>query len=84
MLEHQILINRPFVVAPPGVRLCRPSEVVPDILPARQKGSFTKEAREQVNGTARYVTAVFKAAMSRRGGAPNMRAYSRLNCDGLS
>ena len=48
MMEHPILINRPLVVTPLGVRLCRPSEVVLDILPAGQKGSFTKEDGEQV------------------------------------
>lgn len=48
MMEHPILINRPFVVTPLGVRLCRPSEVVLDILPAGQKGSFSKEDGEQV------------------------------------
>jgi arsenate reductase (glutaredoxin) len=49
MMEHPILINRPFVVTPIGVRLCRPSEVVLDVLPAGQKkGSFTKEDGEQV------------------------------------
>ncbi|HYS64591.1 MAG TPA: arsenate reductase (glutaredoxin) [Paraburkholderia sp.] len=48
MLAHPILINRPFVVTPLGVRLCRPSEVVLDILPAAQKGSFAKEDGEQV------------------------------------
>lgn len=48
MMEHPILINRPFVVTPLGVRLCRPSEVVLDILPAGQKGAFTKEDGEQV------------------------------------
>ena len=48
MMEHPILINRPLVVTPLGVRLCRPSEVVLDILPAQQKGSFTKEDGEQV------------------------------------
>ncbi|MFP3610350.1 arsenate reductase (glutaredoxin) [Paraburkholderia sp. SIMBA_050] len=48
MLEHPILINRPFVATPLGARLCRPSEVVLDILPAAQKGSFTKEDGEQV------------------------------------
>ncbi|MFM0046864.1 arsenate reductase (glutaredoxin) [Paraburkholderia sediminicola] len=48
MLEHPILINRPFVVTRLGVRLCRPSELVLDILPAQQKGSFTKEDGEQV------------------------------------
>ena len=48
MLEHPILINRPFVVTPEGVRLCRPSEAVLDILSAPQKGPFTKEDGEQV------------------------------------
>jgi arsenate reductase len=48
MMEHPVLINRPFVVTPLGVRLCRPSELVLDILPAVQKGSFTKEDGEQV------------------------------------
>ncbi|ASV97045.1 arsenate reductase (glutaredoxin) [Paraburkholderia aromaticivorans] len=48
MMDHPILINRPFVVTPLGVRLCRPSEMVLDILPARQKGPFTKEDGEQV------------------------------------
>ena len=48
MLEHPILINRPFVVTPWGVRLSRPSEVVLDILPLAQKGSFSKEDGEAV------------------------------------
>ncbi|MFL9863706.1 arsenate reductase (glutaredoxin) [Paraburkholderia fungorum] len=48
MMEHPILINRPFVATPLGVRLCRPSELVLDILPVGQKGSFTKEDGEQV------------------------------------
>lgn len=43
MLAHPILINRPFVVTERGVRLCRPSELVLDILPATQKGAFAKE-----------------------------------------
>ena len=50
MLAHPILINRPFVVTPKGVRLCRPSEVVLDILPALQRGAFTKEDGERVVG----------------------------------
>ena len=50
MLAHPILINRPFVVTPIGVLLCRPSEVVLDILPPPQKGSFTKEDGEVVIG----------------------------------
>ena len=48
MLEHPILINRPFVVTPRGVRLSRPSEVVLDILPLPQKGPFAKEDGEQL------------------------------------
>ncbi|KAA0999358.1 arsenate reductase (glutaredoxin) [Paraburkholderia panacisoli] len=48
MLQHPILINRPFVVTPLGVRLCRPSEIVLDILPAAQKGAFAKEDGERV------------------------------------
>jgi len=48
MLAHPILINRPFVVTSAGVRLCRPSEVVLDILPAPQQGTFTKEDGEAV------------------------------------
>lgn len=48
MIAHPILINRPLVVTPAGVRLCRPSEVVLDILPAPQRGAFTKEDGEPV------------------------------------
>ena len=50
MLKHPILINRPFVVTPWGVRLSRPSETVLDILPLPQKGAFTKEDGEAVIG----------------------------------
>ncbi len=48
MLAHPILINRPFVVTDLGVRLCRPSELVLDILPSPQQGPFTKEDGEAV------------------------------------
>jgi arsenate reductase len=48
MLAHPILINRPIVVTPWGVRLCRPSEVVLDILKLPQKGAFMKEDGERV------------------------------------
>lgn len=48
MMDHPILINRPIVVSPMGVKLCRPSEVVLDILPTPQKGAFTKEDGEAV------------------------------------
>jgi len=43
MMGHPILINRPLVVTPRGVRLCRPSEVVLEILPNPDIGPFTKE-----------------------------------------
>ena len=46
MLAHPILINRPIVVTPLGVRLCRPSEAVLDILPDPQRGAFAKEDGE--------------------------------------
>lgn len=48
MLQHPILINRPVVVTPLGTRLCRPSEIVLDILPEGQKRAFTKEDGEKV------------------------------------
>jgi arsenate reductase len=43
MMAHPILINRPLVVTERGVKLCRPSEVVLEILPAGQRGAFAKE-----------------------------------------
>ncbi len=49
MMAHPILINRPIVVSPKGVRLCRPSETVLDLLPP-QKGAFSKEDGEAVIG----------------------------------
>jgi arsenate reductase len=48
MMAHPILINRPIVVTPLGVRLCRPSETVLDLLIAPQHGAFTKKDGEQV------------------------------------
>jgi arsenate reductase len=48
MMAHPILINRPFVVTPRGVRLCRPSELVLDILVNPDIGPFTKEDGEVV------------------------------------
>lgn len=48
MMEQPILINRPIVVSPLGVKLCRPSEAVLDILPQGQKGAFSKEDGEVV------------------------------------
>lgn len=47
MMAHPILINRPIVVSPKGVRLCRPSERVLDLLPPQQS-AFSKEDGEQV------------------------------------
>ena len=48
VLQHPILLERPIVVTPLGTRLCRPSEVVLDILPTPQRGPFTKEDGEVV------------------------------------
>ena len=48
MMAHPILINRPIVVTPLGARLCRPSEVVLDILPNADIGAFTKDDGEVV------------------------------------
>ncbi|EMS1062804.1 glutaredoxin-dependent arsenate reductase [Providencia stuartii] len=48
MLQYPILINRPIVVTPLGVKLCRPSEVVLDILPNQQQNEFIKEDGEVV------------------------------------
>jgi arsenate reductase len=47
MMAHPVLINRPIVVTPTGVRLCRPSETVLDVLPPQQ-GGFVKEDGEPV------------------------------------
>lgn len=47
-MAHPILINRPIVVTPQGVKLCRPSEAVLDILPASQTGAFAKEDGETI------------------------------------
>ena len=48
MVAHPILINRPLVVSPLGVKLCRPSEAVLNLLPNPQRGAFAKEDGEQV------------------------------------
>jgi arsenate reductase len=48
MVANPVLINRPLVVTPLGARLCRPSELVLDILPQPQQGPFTKEDGEVV------------------------------------
>jgi arsenate reductase len=46
--QHPVLMNRPLVVTALGTRLCRPSEVVLDILPSPQQGAFVKEDGEAV------------------------------------
>ena len=48
MMAHPILINRPIVVTPDAVKLCRPSETVLDILPNPQRAEFSKEDGEAV------------------------------------
>lgn len=48
MVQHPILMNRPIVVSELGTRLCRPSEVVLDILPSAQRGPFVKEDGQPV------------------------------------
>ena len=48
MLKYPILINRPIVVTPNGVKLCRPSEAVLDILPNPDIGRFVKEDGEVI------------------------------------
>lgn len=48
MMAHPILINRPLVVSPLGVKLCRPSEAVLDLLPQPQQSAFAKEDGEKV------------------------------------
>lgn len=48
MLAHPVLINRPIVVTEIGTKLCRPSELVLDILPNAQRGAFSKEDGEQL------------------------------------
>lgn len=48
MLAHPVLINRPIVITAQGTKLCRPSELVLDILPRPQRGAFSKEDGEPV------------------------------------
>jgi arsenate reductase (glutaredoxin) len=48
MMAHPVLINRPLVVSPLGVKLCRPSEAVLNLLPEAQRGAFAKEDGELV------------------------------------
>jgi len=53
MLQHPILINRPIVVTAKGVKLCRPSELVLEILENPNIGTLTKEDGEVVNVVAK-------------------------------
>ena len=53
MKQYPILINRPIVVTPGGVKLCRPSEAVLDILPNPAIGRFVKEDGEVVDAPSR-------------------------------
>jgi arsenate reductase len=55
MMAHPILINRPIVVTPKGVKLCRPSEKVLDLLP-NPVGQFVKEDGEIVGGQAKEIS----------------------------
>ena len=48
ILANPVLLNRPFVITPAGARLCRPSELVLDILPLPQRAAFSKEDGEAV------------------------------------
>lgn len=48
MMAHPVLINRPVVVTPLGVKLCRPSEIVLEILPNPQRAAFAKEDGEMI------------------------------------
>ena len=52
MVRHPLLINRPIVVTPRGVRLCRPAEVVLEILPNPDIGRFVKEDGEVIDTAA--------------------------------
>lgn len=68
MTAHPILITRPIVATPLRARLCRPSEQVLNILPNRQRGTFTKEDGEATMDAAgnridRYLTLWIFAAM---------------------
>ncbi len=51
MASHPVLMNRPVVVSPRGTRLCRPSELVLDLLPTAWPGPFTKEDGSVVGGS---------------------------------
>jgi arsenate reductase len=51
MLQHPILINRPIVVTPLGIKLCRPSEAVLELLPVPKLKPFTKEDGDVITDT---------------------------------
>ena len=55
MLAHPILINRPIVVSPKGVRLCRPSELVLDLLPPQQAEFFKEDGERVIDEQGRRV-----------------------------
>ena len=77
MLAHPILINRPIVVTPKGVRLCRPSEAVLDILPNPQIGRFVKEDGE-------IIEAPYRPRRSIRVRRPRRLQASESGCLGRS
>ena len=69
MMAHPILINRPIVVTPLGVKLCRPSEAVLDLLPQPQRGEFRKEDGELVvdsGGQSCFITLPIAARREER------------------
>ena len=67
MLAHPILINRPFVITPHGVRLCRPAELVLDILPLPQLAAFSKEDGEAlIDGAGRRIAPESRSPSVRR------------------
>ncbi len=55
MMAHPILINRPLVVTPLGVRLCRPSEAVLDLLPQPQRGAAKEDGEAVVDAAGQRV-----------------------------
>jgi arsenate reductase (glutaredoxin) len=58
MIEHPVLVNRPFVATPKGIRLCRPSEIVLDLLELWPKGPFNKEdGSPLIDASGKRVTA---------------------------
>src|SRR3546814_1626723 len=59
MMKHPVLINRPLVVSPQGVKLCRPSEEVLDLIPAGQRGVKIGRAHAELQSLMRISYAVF-------------------------